>query len=314
MDALHLIESFVLSARAGSFSAAARRVGMTPAAVSKNVARLEAQLGLRLFHRSTRSLTLTAGGERFLLDIDGPFAALTDAFSRASERESAPSGTLKVSVAHSFGRQYLLPMLGEFLTRYPGIVPDWRFDNRSVDVVGEGFDAAIGGGIDLTPGVIARRLAPTYAVICASADYLAGRQAPKHPSELATFDAVMRRSGMSGRLRAWDLRNVAGERVNVEARTRMIFDDPEAMAHAVALGYGVALLPMPHAAPMLAAGHIQRLLPGWFDEYGGVSIYYPNTKLLPLRTRVFVDHVVQSFEQQQLAARFDWQWDATQGK
>ncbi|WP_322880733.1 LysR family transcriptional regulator [Pandoraea sputorum] len=314
MDALHLIESFVLSARAGSFSAAARRLGMTPAAVSKNVARLEAQLGLRLFHRSTRSLTLTAGGERFLLDVDSPFAALTDAFSRAAERESAPSGTLKVSVAHSFGREYIVPMLGDFLTRYPDIVPDWRFDNRSVDVVGEGFDAAIGGGIELTPGVIARRLAPTYAVMCASATYMAGRAAPAHPSELSTFDAVIRRSGMSGRLRAWDLRNVDGERVTVEARTRMIFDDPEAMAHAVALGYGVALLPMPHAAPMLADGRIQRLLPGWFDEYGGVSIYYSNKKLLPLRTRVFVDHVAQAFEAQQLAARFDWRWTATAGK
>ncbi|ODP33883.1 LysR family transcriptional regulator [Pandoraea sp. ISTKB] len=314
MDALHLIESFVLSARAGSFSAAARRLGMTPAAVSKNVARLETQLGLRLFHRSTRSLTLTAGGERFLLDVDGPFAALTDAFSRASERESAPSGTLKVSVAHSFGREYLIPMLGEFLVRYPDIVPDWRFDNRSVDVVGEGFDAAIGGGIELTQGVIARRLAPTYAVMCASSAYMAGRKMPEHPSALAALDAIMRRSGMSGRLRAWDLRNVEGERVNVEARTRMIFDDPEAMAHAVALGYGVALLPMPHAAPMLATGRILRLLPDWFDEYGGVSIYYSNKKQLPLRTRVFVDHVAQSFEQQRLAARFDWRWDGADGK
>ncbi|AKM29814.1 LysR family transcriptional regulator [Pandoraea faecigallinarum] len=313
MEALHLIESFVLSARAGSFSAAARRLGITPAAVSKNVARLEAQLGLRLFHRSTRSLTLTAGGERFLLDVDGPFAALTDAFSRAAERENAPSGTLKVSMAHSFGRQYLLPMLGSFLSRYPDIVPDWRFDNRSVDVVGEGFDAAIGGGIELTQGVIARRLAPTYAVMCASAGYMAGRKMPTHPAELASLDAVMRRSGMSGRLRAWNLCNVAGERVNVEARTRMIFDDPEAMAHAVALGYGVALLPMPHAAPLLANGRIQRLLPGWFDEYGGVFIYYPNKKQLPLRTRVFVEHIAQSFEQQRLAARFDWRWDVAGG-
>ncbi|VVD65239.1 HTH-type transcriptional regulator PgrR [Pandoraea eparura] len=305
MDALHLIESFVLSARAGSFSAAARRLGMTPAAVSKNVARLEGQLGLRLFHRSTRSLTLTAGGERFLLDVEGPFAALNDAFSRAAEREGTPSGVLKVSVAHAFGRQYLVPLLGDFLARYPDVVPDWRFDNRGVDVVSEGFDAAIGGGIELTPGVIARRLAPTYAVICASSDYMRARQVPGHPAELATFDAIVRRSGTSGRLRAWDLRNAIGERVNVEARTRMIFDDPEAMAHAVALGYGVALLPMPHAAPLLASGRIQRLLPGWFEEYGGVSIYYSNKKQLPLRTRVFVDHVVHAFETQRLAAYFD---------
>ncbi|MDP9646103.1 DNA-binding transcriptional LysR family regulator [Paraburkholderia caledonica] len=115
MEALNSIESFVLSAESGSFSAAARRLGLTPAAVSKNVARLEASLGLRLFQRTTRNLTLTAAGERFLRDVADPFSAVRDAIANAATHEGKPSGALKVSMALAFGREYLLPLLGEFL-------------------------------------------------------------------------------------------------------------------------------------------------------------------------------------------------------
>ena len=133
-------------------SEAARRLGLTPAAVSKNVARLESQLGLRLFQRSTRSLTLTEGGRQFLQSVGEPFANLQDAIAHAAQQDGEPSGTLRVSVAVAFGRDYLVPMLGGFLQRYPAIVPDWQFDNRPADLIQGGFDAAIGGGIELTQG------------------------------------------------------------------------------------------------------------------------------------------------------------------
>ena len=184
MEALNLVESFLLSAEHGSFSAAARQLGLTPAAVSKNVARLEASLGLRLFQRSTRSLTLTTAGDQFLRDVTEPFAALRDAFAGAATHEGKPAGTLKVSVGLAFGREYLVPLLGEFLELYPSIVPDWHFDNRPVDLIAGGFDVAIGGGIELTPGIVARELARTHVVVAASPSYMATRDMPKHPSEL----------------------------------------------------------------------------------------------------------------------------------
>ena len=106
MEALNLLESFIQSAHAGSFSEAARRLGLTPAAVSKNVARLESQLGLRLFQRSTRSLTLTEGGRQFLQSVGEPFADLQDAIAHAAQQDGEPSGTLRVSVAVAFGRDY----------------------------------------------------------------------------------------------------------------------------------------------------------------------------------------------------------------
>ncbi|CAM2155247.1 Transcriptional regulator, LysR family [Pararobbsia alpina] len=305
MEALNLLESFVTTAQTGSFSAAARRLGLTPAAVSKNVGRLEAQLGLRLFHRSTRSLTLTDEGDQFLGQVRTPFDDLQQAFSHVSQQNGAPSGTLKVSVGVGFGREYLVPLLGEFLERYPSIVPDWHFDNRQVDLVGDGYDVAVGGGIELNEGVVARELAPAHVVAVASPRYMEGKRMPVHPSELAVLDGIARRSISSGRVYAWTLQNAIGERADAQLRTRMIFDDPEAMAAAAVRDLGVALLPMPHAEPLLRKCCLVRLLPGWFASLGTISLYYPNKKLLPPKTRAFVEFVVESFRVQRIAARFD---------
>ncbi len=305
MEALNLLDAFIRSAQLGSFSAAARSLGLTPAAVSKNVARLEEELGLRLFHRSTRKLALTEEGEQFFGNTAGPYASLQDAFAYAAQREGKPSGVLRVTVGLGFGNEYIVPLLGEFLKRYPAIVPDWHFENRAVDLVGEGYDAAIAGGIELTEGVIARRLAMAHVIAVAAPAYLAGRAMPRHPSDLAGWDGIVRRSGPTGRLRAWTLRNRLGEEAPLECSIRMIFDDPEAMARAALLGYGVALLPTPHAARWVASGELVRLLPDWSAELGPLSIYYPNKKLVPLKTRVFIDFVVEAFRKKQLAALFD---------
>lgn len=305
MEALNLVESFLLSAEHGSFSGAARRLGLTPAAVSKNVARLEVTLGLRLFQRSTRSLTLTAAGEQFMGDVTQPFTALQDAFANVVTQDGKPAGMLKVSLGLAFGREYLVPLLGEFLDLYPAIVPDWHFDNRPVDLIAGGFDVAIGGGIELTPGIVARELARTHVIVAASPAYMSSRIMPKHPSELSQFDGIVRRSAETGRLRVWALRNQVGEQCQAECRTRIILDDPEAIAHAAILGYGVAFLPMPHAFRWLSSGALVRLLPAWYAEQGPISLYYPNKKLLPAKTRVFIEFVVAAFKRQQYASKFD---------
>src|SRR4051812_46078054 len=149
----HLV-SFVQTAERGSFSAAARVMGLSPAGVSKNVARLESDLGVRLFHRSTRRLALTESGERFLQQVNGPLTSLQEALSGPRESGGHPAGTLKVSMGAAFGRGFMVPLLADFLARYPAVIPDWHFDNRQVDIVGEGFDAAIGGGFELQSGLV----------------------------------------------------------------------------------------------------------------------------------------------------------------
>src|SRR5246127_5662813 len=148
METLANLESFVRSAETGGFSLAARRLSLTPAAVSRNVATLERNLGVRLFHRSTRKLTLTDAGERFLLEIRENLEGLQHAISGLATNGGGPAGVLKVSMGLNFGADYILPLLPAFLARYPGIRPDWQFTTRQIDLIAEGFDAAIGGGIE----------------------------------------------------------------------------------------------------------------------------------------------------------------------
>ena len=295
MADLSLLTSFVRTTEHGSFSAAARSLGVSAAAVSKNVAHLEAHIGVRLFHRSTRRLALTDAGERFLAQVRDPLASLDAAMTGIGDDADEPSGTLKVGMGQALGRNFLVPLLGEFLARYPAIVPDWHFDNRRMDLVGEGFDAAVGGGFALSQGLVARELAPVHIVAVAAPAYLAGRALPQQPDDFAGLDGIMRRSTPSGRVRPWTLRTRRGTDQPVPCRPRLIFSDPEAIALAARQGLGVALVPMPFAFAHIASGDLVRLLPGWYGDAGPLSIYYPSRRLLPPKTSVFVEFVVNRF-------------------
>ena len=295
MTELAHLASFTRTAEHGSFSAAARSLGLTPAGVSKNVARLESALGVRLFHRSTRRLALTESGERFLQQVRDPLASLESAVAGVRDRNEDPSGTLKVSMGQALGRNFLVPLLGDFLARYPAVLPDWHFDNRRVDLVGEGFDAAVGGGFALTPGVVARELARVHIVAVASPGYLSQRPLPRHPDDLASCDGIMRRSSPTGRVRPWTLRTRRGVDQAVPCKPRLIFSDPEAIAQAARLGLGVALVPMPFAFAHIDSGELVRLLPGWYSDAGPLSLYYPSRRMMPAKTSVFVDFIVERF-------------------
>ncbi|CAN5799544.1 LysR family transcriptional regulator [soil metagenome] len=300
-----LLEAFIHSVNEGSFSAAARRLELSPAAVSKNVATLEASLGVRLFHRSTRRLTLTEAGERIHGQIGAPLENLQEALASVVSDSGQPSGTLKISVGQAFGRAHVVPLLCEFLAKYPAVLPDFHFDNRQVDLIGEGFDAAIGGGFELNPSMVARELTRIHIVATASPRYMEGRPRVKQPADLAQLDGIVRRSSPTGRVRDWSLRNAKGREEHVGCVPKLIFSDPEAMAEAVVMGLGVALLPMPFAERWLKTGELVRLLPGWYADAGPVSIYYPSKKLLPAKTRAFVDFILERFKSSGFAARMD---------
>lgn len=304
MQTLGAIECFVRSAEAGSFSEAARRLGLTAAAVSKNVARLEASLGVRLFHRSTRQLALSEAGELFLGEVRDGLTTIQSAVANLASVDGQPAGTLKVSMGASFGREYMLPLLGEFLRRYPMIVPDWHFDNRQVDLIAEGFDAAIGGGIELPPGVIARQLAPAARVLVASPDYLGARKAITSPADLPLHDGILIRSPQTGRIGSQPLRNRDNDQASVDLRLKMAMSDPEAACLAAAAGLGIALVAMPQALPYLERGAVVRVLPDWHVDAGTISIYFAAHRLLPAKTRAFVDFVVDHFRMLKLPQRF----------
>jgi DNA-binding transcriptional LysR family regulator len=298
------LDCFVAAADEASFSAAARRLGLTPAAVSKSVARLEAGVGVRLFQRSTRSLSLTAEGERLYRQIRLPWTEIADALADLRQDAGKPAGTLKIAMAPAVGRMYFVPLLEGFLERYPDVVPDLHFDNRQVDLIGEGFDVAIGGGVELTDALVARELAQASSVLVAAPGYLRRFTAPEEPEQLSRHRGLLRRALGSGRLMPWTLKNDAGREVVANVRPVAVLDDPEAIARAAAIGLGIAMLPMPHALPLLEAGELLRVLPGWHGLNRPLAIYYSSRKLLPAKVRVFVEYVVEAFRTGGGAERF----------
>ncbi|MDB6052363.1 MAG: LysR family transcriptional regulator [Pseudomonas sp.] len=304
MDNFSSIECFVRSAEVGSFAEAARRLSLTPAAVGKSIAKLEGRLGVRLFQRSTRSLTLTEAGQRFLGEVSASLNTIQNAMANLASAEGQPTGTLKVSMGTVFGRLYIVPLLGEFLRRFPAITPDWHFDNRQVDLIGQGFDAAIGGGFDLPQGVVARKIAPAHRVLVASPGYLAAHPPLLNPDDLHGCDGILIRSPQTGRVRSWPLTNRAQQHCPLNLKVRMTMSDSEAACAAAGQNLGVALVSMPFAAPYVRDGLLLRVLPEWYVDDGNISLYYSEHKLLPGKTRAFVDFVIEQFAKQKLAKLF----------
>ncbi|KOF15733.1 LysR family transcriptional regulator [Ensifer adhaerens] len=304
METLANLESFVRSAELGGFSGAARKLALTPAAVSRNVAMLERNLGVRLFHRSTRKLTLTEEGERFLAAIRDNLEGLQSAIAGIAGQGGEPAGLLKVSLSPTFGTDHILPLMPAFLEKYPAIRLDWQFDNRQVDLVAEGFDAAIGGGFELSPGIVSRPIAPAHIIAVASPAFLKNRPLPVDPSGLADLDGIVMRATRTGRIRHWAMRNAAGNEMSAPPRETIVVNDPSAMCRAALLGLGVTLVAVPDVLAHLESGALIRLVPKWYADAGPISIYYGSRTLLPAKTRVFVDFVAEHFKRNRLAERF----------
>ena len=171
-------------------------------------------------------------------------------------------------------------------------------------MIAEGYDAAIGGGIEWAPGVVSRVLAPLHLIAVASPEYLENRTLPADPTGLAAFDGIAWRSSRTGRIRERIMRDAAGTEIPVKLAETIVLDDPEASVRAALIGLGVTLTAVCHALPHLERGALVRLAPQWYSDGGPISIYYASRRLLPAKTRVFVDFVAQAFKRDRLAERF----------
>jgi DNA-binding transcriptional LysR family regulator len=265
---------------------------------------LERNLGVRLFHRSTRKLALTEEGEAFLQSIGDSLADLQRAIDGASQIKGEPVGVLKVSMSLSFAMGYVLPALPEFLRRFPGIRPDWHFDSRQVDLVAEGFDVAIGGGFDLNPGIVSKALAPVHVVAVCAPDYFGRKALPTSPADLAEYDGILMRFSTSGRIRQWMMRNAQGDEERALLKETVVMSDSAPMIQAALAGLGIAMVAMPDALPHLESGALKRILPKWYADAGSISLYYSGRALQPLKTRAFIDFYTEHFRRERISARF----------
>lgn len=303
METLANLESFVRSAEAGSFSLAARRLGLTPAAVSRNVAQLERNLGVRLFQRTTRGLTTTETGDRFLLSLRAGLDDIQTAIADVTRNAGQPAGTLKLTAPVGFGVTYLLPLMPAFRERYPAVVLDWTFDNRPLDLIAGGFDVAIGAGFDMPDGMVSRELTRITLIAVGAPDLLRGRTLPSDPTELAQWPCVTMRSPLNNRVRIWMMRQGMTEMAAGETPV-MIANDPDALCSAVVMGIGIGLVAVPLAKPHLESGALVRLLPEWKVEVGPMSLYFAGQKLLPAKTRAFIDFVSDAFKTRKVRQLF----------
>jgi DNA-binding transcriptional LysR family regulator len=285
----------VLSAvvESGSFIRAGEAVGLTPSGVSRAVARLEARVGVRLFDRTPRAVTLTDEGRRFHAQVMPLLAGLEDAASEAAGAVSSVRGRLRVNLDPWFARLVLAPALPGFLEKHAALAIELVVRDTLGELIAEGFDAAVRFGEPGLSGLVARKLLETRILTCAAPGYLARHGAPEHPRDLERHECLMFRDPVTGRPFDWEFRR-GGEVVAVKARGRLVVND---LATKLALcegGNGIAQTIELGLAPMLASGALVQVLPDWAEERFPLYAYYPSRHLPPAKVRAFVDFVVES--------------------
>ncbi len=292
MKNLQGLTSFLEAATAGSFTAAAARLELSPAAVSKNIIKLETELGVRLFNRHTRRIHLTPEGEAFAEQAREALRALDNALNEVREGQIQPSGKVRLSVGSSFGRRYVLPLLPTLLDRYPKLEIEISLENRSVDLVGEGFDIGIRGGHIKDSSLVARRIARLPLVLLASPTYLARRGTPNSIDELAEHDLVGVRftSGVD----VWRLRPKRNKpAIDWVPPARLFVSDPEAQVGLAVAGAGIMQVALHHAAHEIKAGRLVRIMAELHDpDEREVVLHYPHRQFLSPRVRVVVEELL----------------------
>jgi DNA-binding transcriptional LysR family regulator len=287
-DRLNGISAFVAVAELGGFAAATERLGLSRSAVGKAVARLEERHGVRLFHRTTRRLSLTDEGHAFYEHCARALAELEAAEAAFDSGRREPVGRLRVSVPVLFGRRCVVPVLVELARRHQGLAFEFAFTDRPIDLHEEGFDLAVRNRLlPDSAGLMSRKLASQRMTVCAAPSYLAGRGRPGTVDELGAHDTIL--YCRAGSVRRWSFPDDRGGERAITTRSRLRFDDADAIADAAVAGMGLAWLPCWLIADKVRAGALVRVLE---DVPGSVFHSYalwPQAPHMPARLRVVID-------------------------
>jgi DNA-binding transcriptional LysR family regulator len=290
------ILSFINAADAGSFAGAARTLGISSAAVSKNIAGLERSLGVRLMNRTTRTLNLTEEGDTFLRQARIALEALNQAAEAVTAHRATPAGRVRISTSVGFGREQLTPVLPGLLAKYPGLLIEVDYDDRLVDLVHDRYDMALRGGHIADSSLISRPVCQMNLVLVASIDYLAAHGAPRTPEDLGRHRLLTRRF-LGGRVSPWSFQASNGSITthNIDGAV-LTLSSPEALTEAALAGAGIAEVGVHHAWKHLVAGSMKALLidshnPGSFE----MTLQYPHRALVAPRVRVAVDYLLDAF-------------------
>ncbi|MCJ2135119.1 LysR substrate-binding domain-containing protein [Methylobacterium sp. J-026] len=298
LDDLNELRTFRAILTEGSLSAAARRLGVTLAVVSKRLATLERRVGVRLIHRTTRALSATEEGSRLLIDVERALEAIESGEERLAGSRDEPAGTLRVSAPIAFGRRCVVPVIGDLARRYPRLAVCLELDDRLADLVGEGLDVTIRIGGLTDSSAMMRKLTDNRRILVASPAYLDAAGRPATPEEAVGHTFL--RYGTS--VEPWHLSGPGGVTVNLAATGRLRVDDGDAVHDWGLAGLGIMLKSQVDVAADLATGQLERVLPGWDGGDAPIVALYPSGRNLPLKTRVLLDalehHVVGALDKE----------------
>lgn len=295
MDKWTEMQTFVASVRQGSFSAAGRQLGLSPSAISKLLSRLEARLGVRLINRTTRSLSLTEGGERYFARCLDILAQIEDAEDSLTGFVHEPAGTLRINSTPGFAKHQLLPLMVAFQARYPRLTLEFQLTGQAVDLIAEGVDMAIRLGELRDTSLVGRKLGESQRLVCASPAYLAAHGRPRQPSDLRQHDCL--RLSTSETFNQWQFSSAAGIE-QIDVRGRFVTDNVDMLHDYALMGGGIARLSVFMVARDIEAGRLEPLLTDYGIEKQLIHAVYPHRRHLPAKVRVLLDYLAEKFSPQ----------------
>jgi DNA-binding transcriptional LysR family regulator len=280
-----------------SFRKAAAELDMSPSALSHAIATLERRMGLRLFHRSTRSVSLSEAGEKFLAEVQPALQQITRAMEGANDFRETPSGTLRLNTSEGAARKILAPLVLEFLKRYPDMQIDLVTEGRLVDIIKDGFDAGFRLAETVPQDMIAVPCSPPlHFVVVGSPAYFKTRKPPKTPQELAAHTCIRSRLP-SGTLLRWEFEK-RGEKLAIDIASPLTLDSDTLRLDAALQGYGLAWSSEWAVEPYLASGQLVRVLEDWTPSCPGLCLYYSGHRLVPAGLQAFIALVKEKMAQE----------------
>ncbi len=274
----------------GGFARAGDELGLTASGVSRAIARLEARVGVRLFHRTPRAVSLTEEGRRFHAEVAPLLSAIQDAAEDTGGAAQAVRGRLKVNIDPCFARIVLAPHLPALMARHPQLSLELVVSNHLEEMMAGGVDIALRFGPPPDSAMIARKLLDTRVVTCASPAYLERRGTPRRPEDVSEHEALLFRDPLTGRPFTWEFHR-GTEVVATKVSGRVVMDDPSAALAACEAGLGLFQSFELALAPRVANGRLVRVLPDWTDEIYPLYAIYPSRRQAPAKVRAFLDFV-----------------------
>jgi DNA-binding transcriptional LysR family regulator len=293
MDRLEEMQTFTRVVEAGSISGAAERLGVGKSAVSRRLADLEERLGVQLFRRTTRRLDLTDTGRSFYERCLRILDDVDEAESAVSEAHGTLRGRLRVAVPLSFGLNHLVPAFADFMATHPGLVLDLDFNDRQVDLLAEGFDAAVRIADLGDSSLIARRLAPIRHLVCASPAYLTRHGVPQTPESLAEHPCLVYANAPTPGLWSWT--DATGQRRSVRVKAVLQANNGDCLREAAEAGLGIAMEPSFILYRAIEAGRLRPVLTEYDWPRLAAHVVYPRTRHLSRRVRALVDFLAERF-------------------